>query len=104
MSLLEKVNRTVVINSERWWCYENSFVSVPLGCLDCTYKGVWFCATDQPVHLLLSPHGKTSVSGLMQSLGRRYVQYVNRIYKRSGTLSPEGTSVGRGRDASRRAW
>ncbi len=38
------------------------------------------------VHLLVSPHGKTSVSGLMQSLGRRYVQYVNRIYKRSGTL------------------
>ena len=38
------------------------------------------------VHLLLTPHGKTSASGLMQSLGRRYVQYVNRIYKRSGTL------------------
>ena len=39
------------------------------------------------VHLLVSPQGKTSTSGLMQSLGRRYVQYVNRIYKRSGTLS-----------------
>ena len=38
------------------------------------------------VHLLLSPQGKTSVSSLMQSVGRRYVQYVNRIYKRSGTL------------------
>jgi putative transposase len=38
------------------------------------------------VHLLASPHGKNSVSGLMQSVGRRYVQYVNRIYKRSGTL------------------
>jgi putative transposase len=38
------------------------------------------------VHLLVSPHGKTSVSGLMQSLGRRCVQYVNRIYMRSGTL------------------
>jgi putative transposase len=38
------------------------------------------------VHLLLTPRAKTSASGLMQSLGRRYVQYVNRIYKRSGTL------------------
>ncbi len=38
------------------------------------------------VHLLVSPHAKTSVSGLMQSLGRRYVQYVNRMYRRSGTL------------------
>ena len=38
------------------------------------------------VHLLLTPQAKTSASGLMQSLGRRYVQYVNRIYRRSGTL------------------
>ena len=34
------------------------------------------------VHLLLTPHGKTSASALMQSLGRRYVQYVNRVNKR----------------------
>ena len=38
------------------------------------------------VHLLLSPQDKGSPAGLMQSLGRRYVQYVNRIYRRSGTL------------------
>jgi len=38
------------------------------------------------VHLLLAPREKTSASALMQSLGRRYVQYVNRICKRSGTL------------------
>jgi len=38
------------------------------------------------VHLLVSPHRKSSVSALMQSVGRRYVQYVNRTYKRSGTL------------------
>lgn len=38
------------------------------------------------VHLLVSPHTKNSVSGLMQSLGRRYAQYVNHVYMRSGTL------------------
>jgi len=38
------------------------------------------------VHLLLTPHRADSASRLMQSLGRRYVQYVNRFYKRSGTL------------------
>ena len=38
------------------------------------------------VRLLLRPHGAESVSALMQSLGRRYVQYVNRTYRRSGTL------------------
>ena len=38
------------------------------------------------VHLLLSPQKKGAASRLMQSLGRRYVQYVNRLYRRSGTL------------------
>ncbi len=38
------------------------------------------------VHLLLTPKERDSASKLMQSLGRRYVQYVNRAHRRSGTL------------------
>lgn len=38
------------------------------------------------VHLLLTPSCKTGISKLMQSIGRRYVQYVNKAYRRSGTL------------------
>ena len=38
------------------------------------------------VHLLLTPRDKDSVSHLMKRLGQRYVQYVNRTYRRSGTL------------------
>jgi putative transposase len=38
------------------------------------------------VHLLLTPERPGSESRLMQAMGRRYVQYVNRFYKRSGTL------------------
>lgn len=38
------------------------------------------------VHLLVTPSQKSSVAILMKSLGQRYVQYVNRIYQRSGTL------------------
>lgn len=38
------------------------------------------------VHLLVSPEDAYSVSGMMQSLGRRYVRYVNHAYKRTGTL------------------
>ena len=30
-----------------------------------------------------------SISSLMQSLGRRYVRYVNQAYHRTGTLRPE---------------
>ena len=38
------------------------------------------------VHLLLTPEKKNSASLLMKHLGQRYVQYINRTYKRSGTL------------------
>ena len=39
-----------------------------------------------PVHLLLTPGRADSASLLMKHLGQRYVQYINRTYKRSGTL------------------
>ena len=38
------------------------------------------------VHLLITPSVSGSPSRLMQSLGRRYVQYVNRFYRRTGSL------------------
>lgn len=38
------------------------------------------------VHLLVSPQQPEGISRLMQSLGRRYAQYVNRIYRRSGSV------------------
>jgi len=38
------------------------------------------------VHLLLTPKKAQAVPKLIISLGRRYVQYVNRSYRRTGTL------------------
>jgi putative transposase len=38
------------------------------------------------VHLLLTPEKEGSASLLMKHFGQRYVQYINRTYKRSGTL------------------
>jgi putative transposase len=38
------------------------------------------------VHLLVTPETPDGLAKLMQSVGRRYVQYVNRFYKRSGSL------------------
>ncbi len=38
------------------------------------------------VHLLVTPRDEQGVSKMMQSIGRRYVQYFNYQYKRSGTL------------------
>jgi len=37
-------------------------------------------------HLLLSAQRPESAGALMKALGQRYVQYVNRTYRRSGTL------------------
>jgi Transposase and inactivated derivatives len=38
------------------------------------------------VHLLLTPREANAVGHLMKLLGQRYVQHVNRLYRRSGTL------------------
>jgi putative transposase len=38
------------------------------------------------VHLLLTPPSSAAVSQLVMSLGRHYVQYINKTYHRTGTL------------------
>ena len=38
------------------------------------------------VHLLVSSSAAYGISQMMQSLGRRYVRYINREYRRTGTL------------------
>ena len=38
------------------------------------------------VHLLVTPQHKESIAKMLQSVGRRYVQYFNQAYKRTGTL------------------
>nr|WP_233543939.1 transposase [Salinisphaera sp. Q1T1-3] len=38
------------------------------------------------VHLLVTGRETASVGNLMKRLGQRYVQYINRTYRRSGTL------------------
>ncbi len=36
------------------------------------------------VHLLVTPMVDSSISQMMQALGRRYVYYINKTYKRTG--------------------
>jgi len=38
------------------------------------------------VHLLMTAKSDNGISALMKGLGQRYVQYVNRIYHRTGAL------------------
>lgn len=55
----------------------------------CENEGVWLHAyvlMTNHVHLLVTPREAESASQLMKHLGQRYVQYINRTYRRSGTL------------------
>ena len=45
----------------------------------------WVLMTNH-VHLLLSADDSAAPGAMMKALGQRYVQYVNRVYRRSGTL------------------
>ena len=38
------------------------------------------------IHLLATPEHEQSISKVFQSVGRKYVQYFNATYKRTGTL------------------
>jgi putative transposase len=38
------------------------------------------------VHLLVSAERGSALGEMMKALGQRYVQYVNRVYQRTGTL------------------
>jgi putative transposase len=57
-----------------------------------TYAGETECAVHASVlmtnhvHLLLSSATAVGVGAMMKRLGQRYVQYINRTYRRSGTL------------------
>ena len=45
-----------------------------------------YCFMTNHVHLLLEPSSSDGIGDMMQSLGRRYVRYINQTYKRIGTL------------------
>ncbi len=54
--------------------------------------GDWHCAIHayvlmtNHVHLLVTSSKPDGIAKLMQSIGRRYVQYINRSYRRTGSL------------------
>lgn len=45
-----------------------------------------YCLMTNHVHLLLTPDTTESISRTIQFVGRYYVPYVNRVYRKSGTL------------------
>jgi putative transposase len=45
-----------------------------------------YCLMTNHAHFIIEPSRDNGLAEMMQSLGRRYVQYVNSRYKRTGTL------------------
>ena len=45
-----------------------------------------YCLMTNHVHMLLTPKAANACAVLMKSLGQHYVQYVNRVHDRTGTL------------------
>lgn len=45
-----------------------------------------YCLMTNHIHLLATPEVKSSVSNTMKVVGSRYAQYINKKYKRTGTL------------------
>ncbi len=77
-------NRSVCFHAEEDFQFYLHFLqefSVKFGCTIHAYV-----LMTNHVHLLLTPQKADSASLLMKHLGQRYVQYINRTYKRSGTL------------------
>ena len=62
--------------------------------LECLYKALHdhqvalhaYVLMTNHVHLLMTPTTHDGISKVMQSVGRRYVQYINTTYQRTGTL------------------
>ncbi len=77
-------------NRQACFCCEDDFIAYAGWLRDYANEHevqihAWVFMTNH-VHLLATPQHEQGVSKMMQSLGRMYVRYFNREYRRSGTL------------------
>ena len=88
-------NRSVCFHAEEdyyFYIYHLAELAARFGCAIHAYV-----LMTNHAHLLLTPEKANSVALLMKNLGQRYVQYVNRVYRRSGTLWEGDKGDGRGK-------
>ena len=77
-------NRQVIFAAEAdYRFFRDALVEAAAGHRLAIHAYVWMT---NHVHLLATPAFEDSISKTLQSVGRRYVQYFNYTYKRSGTL------------------
>jgi putative transposase len=77
-------NREPCFFGEEDYCSYLHWLGEALGEAQCALHA--YVLMTNHVHLLLTPKKAEAVPRLIISLGRRYVQYINRSYRRTGTL------------------
>ena len=77
-------NRSVCFHAEEDYQFYLHYLKEFADKFDCAVHA--YVLMTNHIHLLLTPAREDSVGLLMKHLGQRYVQYINRTYKRSGTL------------------
>ena len=77
-------DRSVCFYDEADFLFYLDWLALAARDTDCAVHA--YCLMSNHVHLLLTPSTADGPSALMKMLGQRYVQYINRAYRRSGTL------------------
>ncbi len=77
-------NRQAIFFHDDDYCTYLEYLREALAKNGCKLYG--FVLMTNHVHLLVLGQTSAGISGLMQSVGRRYVRYINTTYRRSGTL------------------
>ncbi len=77
-------NRQACFIAEEDYCFYLDWLKEYAGKTGCSIHA--YVLMTNHVHLLLSSATSDGPGALMKALGQRYVQYVNRTYRRSGTL------------------
>lgn len=77
-------NRSVCFHDEADFLFYLDWLGISAHDTGCAVHA--YCLMSNHVHLLISAHTPKGPGALMKMLGQRYVQYVNRTYRRSGTL------------------
>ncbi len=77
-------NRQVIFFEERDYELYLSLLNKACDRYDCEIHA--YALMTNHVHIVATPLGKESVSRMMQYVGRHYVPYINKKYRRSGTL------------------
>jgi REP-associated tyrosine transposase len=73
----------IFVSDEDYGCFKHS-LSEACERHDCQIHA--YVLMTNHVHLLMTPQKENSLAKVLQSVGRRYVQYFNIVYQRTGTL------------------